>query len=164
LDLSLNMRKADDRTEDAPLLNHGTEHQSLFSSLLHPPRRLSNLEKLLAAVSIILLILMSTFIGLFASAEKHLKTEKGRHDGGGGGHGGVVTTTEYATKTTTVGSSPTGSPEQVRFFSLLRLTCLQLNCQGICLTAECVKLSASILSNLNTSVDPCDDFYQYAST
>ena len=56
---------------------------------------------------------MSTFIGLFASAGNHLKSEKGRHDGGGGGHGGVVTTTEYATRTTTVGSEPTGKPDQV---------------------------------------------------
>lgn len=98
--------------EDAPLLNHDTEQQSLFASLLHPPRKLTNLEKLLAAASIILLILMSTFVGLFASAEKHLKVEKGRHDGGGG-HGGVSTTTEYATKTTTIGSAPTGKPEHV---------------------------------------------------
>lgn len=99
------------KAEDAPLLNHDTEQQSLFSSLLHPPRKLTNLEKVLAAVSIILLIVMSTFIGLFASAEKHLKTEKGRHQGGGGG---VSTTTVHATATTTVGSSPTGTPDHVR--------------------------------------------------
>lgn len=84
---------------------------------MHPPRRLTNLEKLLAALSILLLILMSTFVGLFASAEKNYKNEKGRHDGGGGhGHGhGVSTTTEYATRTTTVSSEPTGKPEHVSY-------------------------------------------------
>jgi endothelin-converting enzyme len=98
--------------EDAPLLNHDNEEQSLISSLMHPPRKLTNLEKLLAAVSIILLILMSTFIGLFATAERHLKNEQGHH--GGGGHG-VSTTTEYATRTTTLHGKPTGKPEQVSF-------------------------------------------------
>lgn len=90
---------------------------------MHPPRKLTNLEKLLAALSIILLVLMSTFVGLFASAEKSLKNEKGRH-GGGGGHGhGVSTTTEYATRTTTVSSEPTGKPEQVSLFRYLAETC-----------------------------------------
>jgi endothelin-converting enzyme len=94
-------------------LHHDTEDQSLVSSLMHPPRKLTNLEKLLAAVSIILLILMSTFIGLFASTEKRLNHETGRHGGGGGGHGGVSTSTAWATKTTTVSSAPTGKPEPV---------------------------------------------------
>lgn len=86
-----------------------------MSSLMHPPRKLTNLEKLLAAVSIILLILMSTFVGLFASTEKRLKQETGRHGGGGGEHGGISTTTAWATKTTTVSSAPTGKPESVSF-------------------------------------------------
>ena len=101
-----------DLTEGAPLLNHDNEDRSLLSTLVHPPRRLTNLEKLLAGFSIVLLILMSTFIGLFASAEKNYKNEKGRHDSGGHGHG-VSTTTEYATRTTTVSSEPTGKPQHV---------------------------------------------------
>lgn len=99
--------------EDAPLLRRGTEDQSFVSTLVHPPRKLTTLERVLAAVSIILLILMSTFIGLFASTEKRLKHETGRHDRGGHGHGGVSTTTKWATHTTTVASKPTGKPEPV---------------------------------------------------
>ncbi|XP_071527173.1 endothelin-converting enzyme homolog isoform X2 [Panulirus ornatus] len=31
-----------------------------------------------------------------------------------------------------------------------------------CLTPECVMLSGSVLSSMNSSRDPCDDFYEYA--
>ena len=33
---------------------------------------------------------------------------------------------------------------------------------NLCMTADCVKVSGSMLEKLNTSVDPCDDFYEYA--
>lgn len=85
---------------------------------MHPTRPLSNLEKVLAAGSIILLLLMCTFIGLFAGAEVQLKKE--RAGKGHEGSGTVTTTwTETATATstkvatTTVGSVPTGKPEAV---------------------------------------------------
>ena len=31
-----------------------------------------------------------------------------------------------------------------------------------CLTPACVKVAGSILTSLDKTVDPCDDFYQYA--
>lgn len=31
-----------------------------------------------------------------------------------------------------------------------------------CTTPECVKLAATVLSNMDTSVDPCEDFYNYS--
>ncbi|KIR28825.1 endothelin-converting enzyme [Cryptococcus deuterogattii LA55] len=109
-------------------------------------------EKALAAISVLFLLLASLFIGLFAGAESSYKKEKGKHGSGGGGDWATVTETktdtqtETVTATTTHVSQPTGTPAP-----------------SICLTPECVQLSASILTALNTSVDPCDDFYQFAT-
>lgn len=108
--------------ESAPLLDAAVageqggqsrrEDQSFFSSLTHPPRKLNGLEKILIGLSVVLLVLASTFIGLFAGAETQLKKEAGR-DGGS-----TVTATVTATKTsgmvtTTISTAPTGKPTQV---------------------------------------------------
>jgi hypothetical protein len=91
-------------------------NDTFFSALRHPARRLTNLEKILTALAVILLLIASTFIGLFAGAEHALKKEK---------HRGGVTTTITATPThghsatgTTSASStahpgPTGKPSDV---------------------------------------------------
>ena len=40
---------------------------------------------------------------------------------------------------------------------------LKSNCDtSTCTTASCVQLAATVLSNMNTSVNPCEDFYNYS--
>ncbi|OWT41367.1 endothelin-converting enzyme [Cryptococcus neoformans] len=135
--------------ESAPLLNSQT-HATTASAFSRPK---TTREKALASIAVLFLLLASLFIGLFAGAEASFKKEKGKHNSGGGGGPGwgtvtetkTDTQTETATATTTHIGQPTGTPAP-----------------SICLTPECVKLAASILSALNTSADPCDDFYQFA--
>lgn len=105
----------DNRSQTRTAGNHrGDDQQSFFASLAHPPRKLNGLEKILIGLSIALLVLASTFIGLFAGAESQLKNEKGKHVS--------VTATVTATKTagmatTTVSTAPTGKPTQVSFWT-----------------------------------------------
>ena len=48
-----------------------------------------------------------------------------------------------------------------------KLTCVLLGSDDriveACLTSDCITLSASILSSLDTSQDPCENFYDFAS-
>ncbi|CAN8016172.1 unnamed protein product, partial [Ixodes persulcatus] len=40
--------------------------------------------------------------------------------------------------------------------------CLGEHCRSVCITEACVKAAATILRNMDPSVDPCTDFYNYA--
>ncbi|WVQ69874.1 uncharacterized protein L199_008096 [Kwoniella botswanensis] len=146
--------------ENAPLLDNpnstpSSSSQSPLKAIFSPSRPLTLLEKVLGGLAVLLLLLASIFIGLFAGAEGLLKKERGKHGHGGDGHGGwkteyvtsTATTTQYGT-TTVVNPTPgpTGKPDQ-----------------KICLSPECVILSSSILQSLNQSVDPCEDFYEFAT-
>jgi endothelin-converting enzyme len=71
----------------------------------------SRLEKILMAIALALLILASTFIGLFAGAEHQVSKERGKAHP-------TVTTTVTATHSVTRTSSgehghPTGKPDEV---------------------------------------------------
>ncbi|EIW70025.1 hypothetical protein TREMEDRAFT_29362 [Tremella mesenterica DSM 1558] len=135
--------------ESAPLLNHDN-HVSFLDSIYRPSRPISKLEKLLGLISIILLILTSTFIGLFAGSQSALNRSKGVTTITV--PQGTITTTKNPI-TTTVSTNPTssvpiptGKPDR-----------------NVCITPQCVLLSAGILQSMNTTQDPCEDFYEYAT-
>lgn len=196
---------------------------------------LTGLTKVLLVEVLILLLISSVFIGLFAGAQHKLNLRNGTPGGGGGGGGGNTTLTETATATVThtttaastkisgivttttavsttfstvygtttatkiatttstktsvstsvststytttdvhtrtviVGPEPTGPPENPSPPappSVGQFTCgrtVSYHLQDKCLTPNCIILAASILSSLDTSQDPCENFYDFAS-
>jgi endothelin-converting enzyme len=120
------------------------------NALLSEP--LTGLSKILLVVALILLLLSSVFIGLFAGTQHKLNVERGKHDGSTvtvtatQAPTSVPTTKTQVTTTTVAGPGPTNSPDQ-----------------PACLSPQCILLSASILSSLDTTQDPCENFYDFAN-
>ncbi|KAG9318324.1 Metalloprotease [Chiua virens] len=221
---SPNTRSPNERDhEAAPLLSNGGNDREQnttgppspqrsrvgrLTEVVHEP--LTGLTKVLLVEVLVLLLISSVFIGLFAGAQHKLNLRKG----GGGDHGNgtqtttetqtvtrtttaattfisattttavstalstifdITTATKTATKTTTttavhtsvstytttdhvtrtviVGPEPTGPPESP----------IPGPSKEVCLTKECIILSASILASLDTSYDPCENFYDFAN-
>ncbi|KAG1835663.1 Metalloprotease [Suillus variegatus] len=217
--------------ESAPLLRGGDDDPPQSAQSPHPSisRRiadvvqepLTGLTKVLLVEVLILLLISSVFIGLFAGAQHKLNLRHGIPGGGDGDRGGggitltetatatvthtttaastkisgiVTTTTAVSTKLSTVfgtttatriatttstktsvstsvststytttdvhthtvivGPEPTGPPENPG---------PPLPPSDKCLTPSCIILAASILSSLDTSQDPCENFYDFAN-
>ncbi|KAL5532721.1 hypothetical protein ACEPAF_4495 [Sanghuangporus sanghuang] len=172
-------------SEDAPLLRDPeTDPGSSVDGASTRPRRggggkpfsehvddilrepLTTLTKILLVFALLLLLLTSVFIGLFAGAEHRLSHERGtrRPDWPPTTSTATSTVFETTTRTTTLATTgtvtatsppptatipaplPTGVPES-----------------PLCTSPECVILSASIIQNLDESQDPCEDFYEFAN-
>ncbi|PPQ78520.1 hypothetical protein CVT25_011792 [Psilocybe cyanescens] len=138
--------------DDAPELN--ATNESSFGDRIHSIAQepLTPLTKILLVLGLVLLLTSSIFIGLFAGAQHKLGL-----DHGGGEHKTVtVTLTSTSVSTSTFTSTttfapvpipePTTSPEEKR-----------------CLEPHCIILSASILSSIDSSQDPCENFYDFAN-
>lgn len=151
-----------------------------LGSILQDP--LTPLNKILLILLLVFLLLCSIFFGLFIGSQHKLRNLP---DTPGGEKPpitftSVVTTpitftsvitspsTTTAVFTTTVALPvpvPSPPPERVSprylFHATFSLTTLQN--ENECFSSECVVLSAAILSSLDPTQDPCENFYEYAS-
>jgi endothelin-converting enzyme len=112
-------------------------------------RTLTTIEKALAVAALLFLLLSATFIGLFAGTAGQLKKARNKpaetvtRIASGSHPSATVTAT-----TTVSGPIATGKPGKD---------------SGICLTKECVTLASELLQTIDTTIDPCEDFYLFAS-
>nr|GAT59620.1 endothelin-converting enzyme 1 [Mycena chlorophos] len=107
-----------------------------LESIVQEP--LTPLTQLLLVVALVLLLLSAVFIGLFAGEYTKLKQREEAPKP-------TVTSTLVVTQTVAP-PTPTGAPTE-----------------EVCISANCIKLSAAILSSLDTTQDPCENFFDYAN-
>ncbi|TFK76595.1 zincin [Pluteus cervinus] len=175
-----------------------------ITSLVQEP--LTPLTQVLLIVVLVLLLMSSVFIGLFAGAQHKLNVIR-EHlpDGGGGGSRVPITTTATATQTATAtvtdiqttirtktigGGGSVTATETSTVISYTTSFTTSVTTETTtetktrvttttaypapgpsdppsrdlpCMSAECIVLSASVLASLDTSKDPCNDFYDYAT-
>ncbi|KAF7338682.1 Endothelin-converting enzyme 1 [Mycena venus] len=99
---------------------------------------------LLLVVALVLLLLSAVFIGLFAG--EYTKLKQRERDGNKPAPTITVTATSVITTTALPPPGPTSPPVD-----------------EACLTSECIILSASILSSLDETQDPCENFFDFAN-
>ena len=149
-----------------------------LGSILQDP--LTPLNKILLILLLAFLLLCSIFLGLFLGSQHKLRNAPNAP----GEEKPPITFTSVVTApitftsvitspstttavfTTTVALPiPSTPPERVSLCYLFTphfvLTGLQK--ENGCFSSECVVLSAAILSSLDTTQDPCENFYKYAS-
>ncbi|KAJ7261339.1 hypothetical protein B0H12DRAFT_1106346 [Mycena haematopus] len=107
---------------------------------------LTPLTQVLLVVVLVLLLLSSVFIGLFAGEYTKLKQHERDGDKSPPTPTITVTATSVITTTALPPPGPTSPPVE-----------------PACLTSECIILSASILSSLDESQDPCENFFDFAN-
>ncbi|CAA7267908.1 unnamed protein product [Cyclocybe aegerita] len=156
--------------EHAPLLRsseyddipNGTSHPSFgerVNSIAQEP--LTPLTKILLVLGLVLLLTSSIFIGLFAGAQHRLSLEREE-----GKHTTTVTITATATATTTSNSVSITTSTAISTTTLVPPPIpvpTTLPEEKPCLESHCIVLSASILSSLDPSQDPCENFYNFAN-
>ncbi|KXN90536.1 Endothelin-converting enzyme 1 [Leucoagaricus sp. SymC.cos] len=141
--------------ETAPLLSNreGEERSEptftdRINTVVQEP--LTPLTKILLILALTLLLVSSIFIGLFAGAQHKLSLERQRNPG----ETATLTTTTTFTTTAKVTKTakpipvpgPTGSPGK-----------------DVCMEPRCIVLAGDILSSLDTTQDPCENFYDYVN-
>ncbi|KAJ3510592.1 hypothetical protein NLJ89_g4586 [Agrocybe chaxingu] len=156
--------------ENAPLLRssedddvpNGTSRPSFgerVNSIAQEP--LTPLTKILLVLGLVLLLTSSVFIGLFAGAQHRLSLEREE-----GKHTTTVTITATATATTTSNSVSITTSTAISTTTLVPPPIpvpTTLPEEKPCLESHCIVLSASILSSLDPSQDPCESFYNFAN-
>ncbi|EIW60033.1 Metalloprotease [Trametes versicolor FP-101664 SS1] len=149
--------------ESAPLLRtvshpdggeHPQQEQPSFfervAAVVQEP--LSPLTQILLVATIIFLLLSSVFIGLFAGAQHKLNAGKG---------GG--TTTIVVTATSTAVSTATTTAVSTTTVAVPAPGPTSPPAEPVCLSPSCINLASSVLSSLDESQDPCENFYDFAN-
>lgn len=142
-------------TEDA---NHqGQQVGDHLNAIAREP--LTPLTKALLVVSLGLLLLSSIFVGLFAGLRHKLNVERGRHEPG---WTPTITRTSTAMQTATT-TKVIVSTTSVRMTTTVEPVPVPTPEKDVCSTPPCIVLAASILSSIDFSQDPCENFYGFTT-
>ncbi|KAF9483849.1 zincin [Pholiota conissans] len=158
------MARASTDQENAPLLNDSEDdiepnvhRRAAFGERLNSVAQepLTPLTKILLVLGLVLLLTSSVFIGLFAGSQHRLQEREGHN------HTETVTVTATTTVPTTTISITTTT--DISTTTVVPVPVPTPPMEKPCLEAHCIILSASILSSLDASQDPCENFYDFAN-
>ena len=168
-DYSRDPRSSTD-AETAPLLRGGSDIgntrransdepstlRQRANAIAHEP--FTPLAQILLILCLALLLLSSVFIGLFAGAQHKLHTQKPE----------PTTTTEIRSRTVTF--TKTSEHEYTTTATITTTASLppvpvptSPPHEKACLEPHCIVLAASILSGVDVTQDPCENFYDFAN-